>query len=86
MTGDMRDPGHGASRIRQRPVGQRWPGAQSSQTVDKPPPPDITCGSWADHERATRGEQLVLCPLRRRARLSKGHSARHVGPEAAEGE
>ena len=28
MTGDMRDPGHGASRIRQRPVGQRLSSAR----------------------------------------------------------
>ena len=31
----MRDPGHGASRIRQRPVGQRCTDAQSIRLVDR---------------------------------------------------
>ena len=42
MTGDMRDPGHGASRIRQRPVGQRWSGA--TRQTGQVPPPDIPTG------------------------------------------
>eukprot|EP00964_Phaeocystis_antarctica_P021364 scaffold11849_cov66-Phaeocystis_antarctica.AAC.9 len=39
----MRDPGHGASRVRQRPVGQRASRA-SPDVVDKPPPPNIPTG------------------------------------------
>ena len=39
----MRDPGHGASRIRQRPVGQRHQ-SEAPYGVDKPPPPDIPTG------------------------------------------
>ena len=75
MTGDMRDPGHGVSRIRQRPVGQRLSSARRltwwTGVSALPPPPDIPTGPSPPVRRVATVVASIAAARRHRSCLTQ---------------